>query len=817
LSYRAIHREIVGSRMSRGIPELPVYNTVYRCFQVGRARIDVELLVDIARILLGDQVAAERWRRAWQVVIGRATAATIVEVFGSLPDDLAAFTGRDQELKQILEGGAATWVIEGMPGIGKTRLAVHAAHLLSRRRRFGIVLSVDLRGFDPDRPPADPAALLEGFLRQLGLPGDQIHHLDLSARAAKFRQLLNGNPAMILLDNAAGVAQVAPVLPAPANCLILVTSRRALAELPGVQRLPLDVLTPDEALELLTRSSGVDIAAVDSDAAVRIAELLGGLPIALDVMAARIRANPEWTLADHLERLVHLEQVLQLEDAVELPFRLSYEDLPADQRQLLRLLALHPGSDIEGYAAAALTGTEPPAAQRNLTEVTGAHLLHAHSSGRFRFHDLIRLYATGRTRKDDPAGVRHAALTRLLDHYCHAAMTAMDLAYPYEIDRRPRISAPATATPEFLDADAATAWLDTEQANLLAAAILAAGNGWPTHAHQLAQTLDRHLRTRARYSDARTLHEQALEAVHRAGDRTAEQAALTSLAHILYLQDRDKAAVARLEEALALARDIDHRLGQHAALVGLGHLHYLTGGYGKAADRFEEALAIACDLGHRQGEHAALIGLGHLNDARGLLDAAAENFEQALAIARDLGHRPGEFHALIGLGNNLRANEKLESAASRYAEALDLARASDHRANEVYALYSLGHVLRAQQRFGPAAEHYERAIAIAVEIENRNAEFEARYGLAEVHRAAGDTGEALREHRAALELATTLGQLPDQARAHDGLATTYHALGQPDAARLHWQHAIGILDHLGLDEAEQVRAGDIRAHLANLG
>lgn len=189
-------REVVRARADRGVPELPVLNTVYRCFQPGRARLDVDLVVDIATVLLGDSAAAERWRQACWVVAGLGSAAAIVSVADVWPDDLASFAGRHNDLARIVEPvngkrfRTTIWAIAGMPGVGKTRFAVRAGHLLmARGLATDLRLAVDLCGYDPDRPPADPGAVLEGFLRRLGLSGNQIQHLGVDERAARYRQL----------------------------------------------------------------------------------------------------------------------------------------------------------------------------------------------------------------------------------------------------------------------------------------------------------------------------------------------------------------------------------------------------------------------------------------------------------------------------------------------------------------------------------------------------------------------------------------------------------------------------------------------------
>ena len=186
---------------------------------------------------------------------------------------------------------------------------------------------MDLRGFDPDRPPADPAAVLDGFLRRLGVPGNQVHALDLAGRARRFRQLMADRKAIVLLDNAATEDQVLPLLPQSPTCVVVVTSRYQLSGLPGVSCLRLDVFTPAESLDLLRGVAGEQAIAADQVTAARIAKLVGHLPLALAVVAGRITSSPAWSLADHLERLTEHRERLRLEDSVEPALALSYEAL----------------------------------------------------------------------------------------------------------------------------------------------------------------------------------------------------------------------------------------------------------------------------------------------------------------------------------------------------------------------------------------------------------------------------------------------------------------------------------------------------------
>lgn len=422
MSYRSIHRELVRTRAIRGVPERPVLNTVYRCFQPGRVRLDIDLVVEIAHLLLGDETAAEEWRQACWVVTGLCRAAAVVNVADTWPVDLPSFTGRHLDLHKIVqpENGQwaelAIWAISGMPGVGKTRLAVRAGHLLRSRDLFTqLQLVVDLRGHDPDRPPVDPNAVLEGFLRKLGMSGSQIQHLRMVERTAKFRELLAGTRAMLLLDDAASAEQVRPLLPAEPGCLVLITSRHVLSDLFSVRHLPLDVLTHDEAVSVLRHASDDVMAEPELNIIADLAELLGRLPLALELVVNRIRARPDWTLTDHLDRHRYHRHSLRLDNEVEAAITLSYRSLPADQQRAFRLLALHPGGNITPHAAAALIDTDLDAAGCHLEQLTAASLLQCPKPGEYRFHDIIHTYAIGRALEEDAARARRASLARLFD------------------------------------------------------------------------------------------------------------------------------------------------------------------------------------------------------------------------------------------------------------------------------------------------------------------------------------------------------------------------------------------------------------------
>lgn len=847
MSYRAIHRELVHLRSLRRVPELPVLNTVYRCFQPGRVRLDVDLVVDIAQLLLGDEAAANVWRQACWVVAGLGSAAAIVSVADTWPADLSSFTGRDADLQSIVErenDGRPGVLISGMPGVGKTWLAVRAGHLLMARGRFGrLRLAVDLRGYDPDRPPADPNAVLDCFLRRLGMPGDQIQHLSMADRTAKFRQLLAGRNALILLDNAVSAEQVRPLLPEDPGCFVLITSRRSLSDLSSVRHLSLDILSLDEAVSVLRLAADRGMVHVESEIAADIAELLGRLPLALDLVASRIQVSPDWTLADHIERLLHHRRSLRLDSGVEVAISLSYRDLPADQRRAFRLLALHPGGDLTPPAAAALTGTSVDEAHRQLDQLTAASLLQCPEPGRYRFHDLIRTYAAGRVHDEDAAGARRASLARLSDHYLHTAGLAMDLIYPHERNRRPRIPTPATTVLTLPDPAAARGWLDVERANLLAVAIQTACDGSSVGA--FSAILHRHLAVTGRYPDGQMLHQHAITAAARSGDHADEAAALLRLAELNVRTGEYDQAIDHAQRALDLAEGDVGRKIEGGASMYLGLAYQMTGRYERATDHYLRALARCREVGNRVGEASALGNLGVVSQLTGRYEQAAGYHRQALVAFDDLGavedkaralDNIGAIHQLFGryeqatdyhrqaltlfldadalegqacahdhLGVVCQLTGRYEQAADHHRQALALSRKIGDRDDEARALNNLGDLCRRTGRHEQAVDHYQLALSRYRDLGDPHGQARALNGLGEVARAAGDPARALAAHAEAHQHASKIGQRHEQARADRGLGHAHHDLGDAERARVQWRQALALYEELGVPEANEVR------------
>jgi tetratricopeptide (TPR) repeat protein len=795
--------------------ELAGRTTVVDCFRTGRRRLNADLVIAVVQALHSDVGYVAQWRQALQVISGTARPEAQVRVQDTLPPDLAGFAGRTTELAELhralhdggQDGGAVVIsAIAGMAGVGKTQLAVHAGHLLAQDKPFDRVLFVNLRGFHPDptQPPADPAAVLDGFLRLLAVPGHDIPH-GLPARAAAYRSRLAGTRTLVILDNAADAEQVRPLLPETPGCPVLVTSRRNLTGLHPATHLTVDVFTPGEAAAFLAAAAPGILLGEDPNAASRIAYRCGYLPLALGLVAGHIRGTPGWTLTDHADRLDERHHDRRLDPGVTLALDLSYEHLSSDRQRLLRLAALNPGQDLDAYAAAALIDTDLATAQAGLHHLHNDHLLQQPAPGRYTFHDLVRAYASGRAGDEDRPRDRRAALARFFDYYLATAAAAMDTLHPAETHRRPRIAPPGTPMPILTGASGARAWLDTERPALVAIAAHTATHGWPTHTVRLSTTLFRYLNG-GHHNDALTVHGHALDAARHTDDPVAQADALTNLGGAYLLLGRYGPAAEHLEQALSLSRQSGDPMGQARALTNLGTVEVRRGHFRQGADYHEQALPLYRQVGDRASEARTLGSLGSGEVELGRYLAATDHFEQALALFRETGDHSGETWVLSVLGYAEVRLDRYGPAADHLQQALTLSRQSGDRTAEAQTLDSLGQLDTRRGEPGQAARYHEQALLLFRETGEREGEAMTCNGLGEAAHAAADPHNALSHHAAALTIATDLGEPNQRARAHTGLGHAHRSLGNPPSARHHYQHALALYTELGLPDTEQIRA-----------
>jgi tetratricopeptide (TPR) repeat protein len=731
-SFETITRRINARWSQDGRPasELARRGTVVDCFRSGRRRINADLVVAVVQALHDETGYVAHWRQAVRVSVAEAYAAGQVRVLDRLPAGLASFAGRDAQLEVLREAavGGAVCVLTGMAGVGKTQLAIHAGHLLAG---FDSTLFVNLRGFHPDQgqPPAEPAAVLDGFLRLLGVPAQQVPH-DTDARAALFRERLAGRRALVILDNAVDEAQVRPLLATGPGILTLITSRRSLDELPAVVRLGVDVLSPAEAAQLLATTVPDVPVGIDPAAGARVAHRCGHLPLALTVVAGQMAATPGWTMTDHADRLDERHQHHRLDDGVHLALHLSYQRLPAERQTLLRRLAAHPGQDLDDYAAAALLDEDPETTGAHMRHLVAEHLVQQPVTGRFVLHDLVRAYAAERAADEDRPADRRAALSRLFDHYLYGAAAAMDALHPAEKHRRPVLEPRPTAGPDLTDPKAALLWLDTERATLVAVCLHA-----PDHAVRLAATLYTYLDNGGHPADAIAVHGEARRTAHAAGDRA----------------------------------------GEAGALVNLGVVHWQLGRYPEAIDQLTQALTLFREIGDGRGEARALGNLGVVHTATGDLETSAAYHAQALDRFIAIGDRVGEANTLTNLGDAYAQLNRPAEAVANNSRALEIFRDLRHRGGEATALTNLGDAHVRQGAFSAAVIEHEEALAIFGEIGERYGQACALNGHGEALTGLARLPEAVASHRAALLLAREIDEPEEQARATAALAALERA------------------------------------------
>ena len=734
-----------------------------------------------------------------------------MRLFVGRESELAALTDLLDRASEQTPGTLVISAIDGTAGVGKTALAVRWAHQVADRFPDG-QLYVNLRGYDRNEPMA-AAEALAGFLRALGVPGQQIP-AEAGERAARFRSLLAGRRMLVVLDNAGQAEQVRPLLPGNPRCVTLVTSRDALTGLvarDGAVRLDLDLLPLAESVTLLRALIGARVDA-DPETAADLAARCARLPLALRVAAELAAARPAASLAELAGELADQQQRLDLLDAggdpragIRAVFSWSYQHLDPEAARLFRLLGLHPGPDLDPYAAAALAATSVGRARRALDMLARAHLIQITARGRAGLHDLLRAYARELASAKDSDEERQVPLTRLFDHYLHTAAAAMDVLFPAERHRRPRIPPPATACPLLADAAEARAWLDTELANLAAIAAYTVGRGWPAHATRLSATLSRYLAGGGHFPDAVVIHNHALDAARATGDRAAEATALSNLSQIDLHYGRGQQASCQLRQALALFRDTGDRGGEARVLHNLATVEAQQGRYQQAGDHHQQALELYLAAGNRTGAARALHGLSDVDLRMGRYQRAGDNLQRALALCQETGDWVNEAYVLALLGDlNLRLG-LYPRAAGHLARALGLFREAEDRTGEAWVLAHLGAAELGQGRGQLAISYHQQAQGVARENKDRFGEAEALNGLGEVCLATSQPGQARTAHTLALDLAGQTGDKFEQARAHAGLARSHHAAGDPAQALGHWHKALALYTELGTPEAGQIR------------
>lgn len=652
-----------------------------------------------------------------------------------LPGDVPDFVGRAGALAQLDHAATTAPVatVSGTAGVGKTTLAVHWAHGVAHRFPDG-QLYVNLRGFDPDRPPVDPTDAIRGFLDALRVPHELIP-ADADGQAALYRSMLAGRRFLVLLDNARDARQARPLLPGSADCLTVVTSRDQLLGLTataGARAVTLDLPPAGDARELVTRRIGGERVAAEPDTVDQLVALCARLPLALAVAAARVAGQPEsleYLVAQLRAASGGLEAFAADDATIDLRsvFSWSYDGLSGPAARLFRLVGSAPGPDIGATAAAALADGDADIVRSLLGELTRAHLLTEHTPGRWSAHDLLRAYAS------ELAGQgSEPALRRLLDHYLATALAA---SRHLRSDRETfEPVPPPTASPHVAEpvrgADAARAWFAAERRTLLAAVDAAADHGYAVHAWQLAWALTIDLDWRGRWRDIARVNSSALLAV-RSLDDTEPVAHLHRLLGRAYgYLDRHDDASSHLERALELYATRGDLVGQARALRSLGVVKERTGRHEESLDHDLAALELFRHIGQPAGLAGALNAVGWGHAMLGRYQRTLEFAGQALTILQGLDDRLAEAATWDTLGFAHHSLGSYDRAVDCFEHALDLLRELDGLYYEVVSLRKLADSHEAAGDHAAARHARDLAVDALDELGERGTEA-LRAGLTE--------------------------------------------------------------------------------------
>ncbi|HEY2281235.1 MAG TPA: tetratricopeptide repeat protein [Streptosporangiaceae bacterium] len=807
---------------------------------------------------------------------GRRPAQAVPD---TLPPETAEFVGRGQELALLTErtdGHPGIAIIEGMPGVGKTTLAIRAARSVADQYPDGTIY-LNLHSYDPSRPPLDPAEALYQLLQMLSVPAAQIPET-IGERTALWRAQLTRRAAVVILDDAAGHDQLGPLLPVTSRCLILITTRRRLPDLGWARSLTLDVLPVGEAIALFRRISGASEAG-DEDQIEAAVQRCGRLPLAIQLAAGQLgrhglpaaSALPEPTLSSPALASTALSSL-----ALALPgglgeaglagpevtaaFDLSYGALEPDHQQLFRRLGVGPCATFGLPAVAALGGCTHAEAEKALGALLDHHLLALAPGGSFRFHDLIHGYAVTLAARDDPAAERRQAVGRLLDYYLHAADQADRVLRPFRRrGARPSTGLP-TGSPVLVTPEDAASWLESEWRNIVQVARYADRHEWKAKGADLIDLLADFMENSAYWQEAATAHALALQASREIDDPARIARAARALSAVWQQTGQREASIPLAEEAATLCRSLADRSGEARALDQLGqaYLHmarwreslaYFEEArmlYGAAADqegvadalsrsgivcwnlgrhpeadsRMRQALALYREIGDRRGEAKVLTNLGRVRFFDGYHRDALDAYEQALEVVREIGGAQLEAIIHQNIGSVHRYKGSHDEALVAYRTALTMYRDIGDRPNEAEALNDIGAIYESAACHDEALAHHQRARAIAEEVGNLSQQLIALRLIADIHRGSGRYGEALDSYQAALRMAREGGEPYEEGKILQGMAETSLNSHRFDAGRIALRQALDIYERLEVPEAETVRirletiAGDYAARIS---
>jgi DNA-binding SARP family transcriptional activator/tetratricopeptide (TPR) repeat protein len=722
-----------------------------------------------------------------------------------LPPRPPRFTGRAEELG-LLESVAAAaadepravW-LSGAPGVGKTGLAIEAAHRLGDRFADAR-LYIPLNGFTPNLEPTSAADALTQLLLKLGVPAEQLPPDD-DRRKALYQSKLLGTRTLVVLDNAGSEDQVLPLLPEAPGCMAIVTSRR-LGGVAASESIRLGPLPPTDAGELFRTLTGPTRSRGRSAQVVEVVDRCGRLPLQIKVAASQFRRHDRWPL-DHLVQLLSETGSWTSDNEGAVAYLVSYRQLDGAQQALFRLFGHLPGQDIGVPGVAALAGCEVSRARRLLEALHESSLIEEFGPERYHMLDPLKEFAA---REPGPApDERAAALERLLDFYLVSVHSAIRTAFPFDGDHPPKVGSICSVAPNFTTRADALTWLTVERPNLVAA-IRHASRNLPDHAWRLAVLLWRYFSTISELRDWLETLELAKGIV------MADQANRYGQAHVLLRLAAAHRRLGQLTQAQELAAqalprwlELGDVRGEADTLCALAMPKMELGQHDEAIVDFEAALAKYRQIDDLRGQANVLSHLGYLNELHGRLEEAQRQHLAAVPMLRAIEHRQALAHALDNLGTVQQRLGLLDEAMASHVEARSLAIDSGDRSVEAYALNNIGNVHRLRDQLDEALRYQEQARLVADAVGDAQLRSQLYLDRGATFHARGGQREALDAYLAALDLATGAGERTHLANAHRGIAKVLHGIGDHERAVEHWAAAEAEFELLGQPEAAEIR------------
>lgn len=731
-------------------------------------------------------------------------AAHAMPVPAQLPAPVGHFAGRGAELAALdrwyrerdADTDSRVVVVSGPAGMGKTAFTVQWLHRIRDDFPDG-QLFLDLRGHDPDLALTDAEALAHA-LRGLGVPSDRVPP-EPAEQVGLFRSLTHGRRILIVLDNGGSADHVAPLVPNSPGSLLVVTSRRQLAGVAvqhAVHAVELEALDGAEAVALLGGVIGADRLDREREQAAELVELCGRMPLAVRIAAAKLAARPRQRIAELVEELAGEDRLdaLSVEGdsrSVRNVFASAYHALSEPAARLFRLLGLHPGSGFSTWLAAALTGVSRGRARRAVDELVAAHLIAETDSGRYRFHDLIRLYAQERVRAEEAEPARADGIARILDWYLGVAAAGNRILDPGRDRVVPVLAHPlGEGEVPFADTPAAVlAFLDGERANLVPTVQFATRTGRDAAAWQLSYLFAGYFESRGHWVDRVAMYRCGLAAAQHLGDPATEGLMESGLGVACIAARRFAEALEHLPRALDLMRAGGDKRGEGHAHNNMATAYAELRRFEDAVQAYRRALAVHTANGHRMGTTLVLNNLGYLFAQTGETAAAAEHLRGALELARDAADSRLEAAVLHSLGQADRLAGRAEDALDHLGTALALRREIGDRRYEARTLTELGlaHLLRGDH--AAALETFGAAARLAGEVGDQHVEALALANLGGTHLAAGELGQAGEQLRLALALRTRIADDYEEATVHRSLGELARASGDVVLAARHWDRA----------------------------